>query len=408
MKLRRSHRPRTRAGWAGLEDPLGDVLTDLLPGHLEHAEPGDLPEGEPGLVVLERCLELLLNPPNGLRALHVDKVDHQEPREAPKHRLTGDLLSGLDVGPERCFLGVLLPDPPRIYVNGHKGLGAIQDDAAPRGEIHLAEEHLPDLALHIVAGEKGQVVLVELHHPAGPRHNRGKEVLDLLIEIRLVHPDLGHIGGEVFPEEADSDALVPKELSRGLGRFALGVDRIPQPHQLVHVPDQVLLSGDVHRGGPGDHPEALGNLEARHHVPETCPMLLGELLADAETGSPGHQHQEPPRQTHRGGQGGALLVDRVLGHLDHQLPTGLEDLLDAGMRRVPLENIPAQVLDREEPLPYPAILQEGRLEGGVDRGDAGLVHVAFDAGRAPALDFYVDQARIGEERYAHLSAFTIY
>ena len=136
-------------------------------------------------------------------------------------------------------------------------------------------------------------------------------------------------------------------------------------------------------------PGALG-----HHLLEDLlepgPLLVGQLAADPHHRAAGHVHQVAAGQADLAGQPGALVPDRVLGHLDQDRLAGLErglDPLGLALQAAGVEVHLARVQDGVAAL---ADVDEGGLHRGqhvlhlaevhvADEGlVAGLVHVVLD------------------------------
>jgi hypothetical protein len=78
-------------------------------------------------------------------------------------------------------------------------------------------------------------------------------------------------------------------------------------------------------------------------------------------------------------EGRALVAALVLVHLDDDFLALAQQLADAGLVRVDagLEVVAGDLLQRQEAVALGAIVDEGRLEGGFEPGDAALVDVGL-------------------------------
>ena len=96
------------------------------------------------------CAQALLDLALVALRAHVDEVDDDEAAQVADPQLAADLVGGLEVRVERRLLDVLaLRRARRVDVDRRQGLGAIDDDAAARRQLHLVAVGRLDLALDL-------------------------------------------------------------------------------------------------------------------------------------------------------------------------------------------------------------------------------------------------------------------
>src|SRR6185369_12605947 len=106
-----------------------------------------------------------------------------------------------------------------------------------------------------------------------------------------------------------------------------------------------------------------------------------------------HQDQVAAREADEGGEGGALVAALVFFDLDDEVLAFVERVLDAGAARVDAfaEVAAADFLEGQEAVPFFTVIDERRLEAGLDAGDDSLVDVALALFPRGRLDVQIDQ-----------------
>ena len=111
-----------------------------------------------------------------------------------------------------------------------------------------------------------------------------------------------------------------------------------------------------------------------------------------------HQHQVPARQGQVHGHVRTLVLDRLFGDLDKDLIAGLENVLDALVTTLVVD----QLVDVDEAvLAVGTEVEEGRIERGLDVGDPRLVDVAEVLAFAEALVEERFKTAIADDPDAH-------
>ena len=268
----------------------------------------------------------------------------------------------------------------------------VDDHGAARGQPELAPEGGFDLALDLVAGKQGYVILVELHLLQALGHHVLHELAGLLVHTGVVDEDLVDVLAEVIPDGADDDvAFLMDQEGRGTALAGL-LDGLPQMQQIIQVPLQ-LFRAPADTGGAYDEAHAAGDVQAA----EVLAHLVAVVALDAPrypagAGIVGHEHQIAARQADEGGQGRSLVAALLLLHLDQDLLALLEQLGDpwppatfAGL--LGLEIAAGNLLQGQESVAARAILHEGGLQARLDASDLALVDVGLLL--LPGGDLYV-------------------
>src|SRR5438552_2767118 len=249
-----------------------------------------------------------------------------------------------------------------------------------RGLQPLARIAALDLVLDLEAREQRHVVAVELDLADVAWHHGLHEGAGLLVDLLGIDQDLADVGLEVVADRPDDEARLEVDeewLLRGIRRGAL--DRAPQLHQVAQVPVQ-FLGRAADRCRAGDDAHAIGQLQLVERVAKLVAVFALDAARDAAAARVvRHQDQVAPGQADEGGQRGALRAALVLLDLDDQLLAFAQRILDAGAADVDvrLEIAAGDFLEREEPVPLLAVVDEGGFEAGLDAGDDALVDVAL-------------------------------
>src|SRR5687767_2408002 len=352
-----------------------------LARELHQAEARDLADLHPGAVELERVAQAVLHLALVALRLHVDEVDDDQAAEVAQAQLARDFLRRLEVGAERGFLDVAATrGTRRVDVDRGQGFCMVDDDRAARRQRDLARVGALDLVLDLEAGKERNVIAVELHLSDVARHHRLHERLRLLEDLVGVDQDLADVGLEVVADRADHQARLEvdqERLLRLVRRRAF--HRAPELHQVVQVPVQLLQRAPDRRGAR-DHAHAVGELQ----LVERIAQLVAVLALDAARHAAAarivrHEHQISSCQADKRRQGGALGAALVLLDLDDDLLAFAQRVLDAGAADVDafLEVTAGDFLERQEPVPLLAVVDERGLEAGLDAGDEAFVDVAL-------------------------------
>ena len=335
--------------------------------------------------------------------LHVDEVDDDQAAEVAQAQLAGDLIGCLQVGAEGRFLDVMaLGGACRVHVDGNQGFGMVDDDRAARGQADLPRECGLDLVLDLEAREERHIVTVELDLVHVARHHGLHEGLGLLVDLLGVDEDLADVGLEVVADCADDEAGLEID-QEGLGtvpavftgRTVVGrqLDGAPQLHEVTHVPVELFdRAADAGRTCTDAH--ALGYDQLVDEGAQFVAILALDAAGNtAAAGVVRHQDKVASGEADEGGQGRAFVAALVLLDLDDDFLAFLQGVLDAGLAGICVlpEVALRDFLEGQEAMPFLAVIDEGRLEAGLDAGDDTLVDVALALFPCCRLDVEVDE-----------------
>src|SRR5690606_26058151 len=267
--------------------------------------------------------------------------------------------------------------------HGHR-LGAVDDQRAAAGQPDLALQALGDLLVDPVRLEDVPVAVPPDQALGEPRGH----VVDVVVHRvpGLAAGDdqageglVGHVPGDL----AGQVRLAVEQRGRGR-RLRLALDRLPLRGQARDVALQLLLAGALGRG-PHDHP-GVGRHDLLQDLLEPGPLLVRELAADAGHRAVRHIDQVPAGEADLAGEPGALVPDRVLGHLDQHRLAGLEHRLDPLGLALQAGGVPVHLARVEHRVAALADVHAGRLPGRehvlhpaqVDVADVGAVGGAVD------------------------------
>src|SRR5690606_21599042 len=110
---------------------LAQGRTQALARHLQQAEAGDPAYLNPGAVGFQAFTDTLFHGTLVLGRGHVDEVDDDQTADVTQTQLAGNFLGGFEVGLQGSFLDVsALGSAGRVDVDGHQGLGVVDNDGA--------------------------------------------------------------------------------------------------------------------------------------------------------------------------------------------------------------------------------------------------------------------------------------
>ena len=104
-----------------------------LARHFHQAKSTDLADLNPGAIDAQRFAQAVFDLPLAFRVLHINEVNHDQTAQITQSHLAGNLVSGLQVSPERRLLNIrAFGGASRIDVNGHQGFGVVDHDGTAR------------------------------------------------------------------------------------------------------------------------------------------------------------------------------------------------------------------------------------------------------------------------------------
>ena len=266
--------------------------------------------------------------------LHVDEVDDEEPPEVAEADLPDDLLHGLEVRLQDGVLEPALPDElPRVDVDGDERLGLVDDDVPPRLEPDLRLQGVLDLGLDAVLLEKGRRLPVELHLLDELGLDLVEELDDALVLLVVVHEERREVLPEDVARGAEGEVEVAVEEGGRARPLRLLPDLLPELRQVASVGGELL--GAPSLAGRPDDEAARPLLQARQNLLQPVPLLLVlDPARDAEMVDRRHVDERPAREGDVRRDPHALVRDHVLRHLDDDLLSFAEKLVDRGERRL--------------------------------------------------------------------------
>jgi len=218
-----------------------------------------------------------------------------------------------------------------------------------------------------------------------------------------VDQDLADVGLEIVADRADDQARLEVDQERLAGLARRGaLDGGPELEEVIQVPGQ-LLGVAADRRGAGDDAHAFGQLQLVERVAQLVAVFALDAARDAAAARVvGHEDEVASRQADEGGEGGTLVAALVLFDLDDQLLALAQRILDAGTADVDaiLEIAAGDFLEGQEAVAFFAVVDERRLEAGLDAGNDAFVDVALALLPGCRLDVQVDELLPVDDRDA--------
>jgi len=214
-------------------------------------------------------------------------------------------------------------------------------------------------------------------------------------------------------QDADREVGLLEDHRRGLAVLGATLQHLVQLLQVADLPYEVRFLGAV---GGGANDQAAGPLVgAVDHLAQAIALFVGEPAADADPRALRREDQVPAgdRDVHR--EPRALRLQGVLDHLNEDLLSGFDQLVDPAAAAAPaLRRLLAarqdDLVDVQEAVALEADVDEGGLHAGKDVVDLPLVDVADDRAAAAALDVQLGDVALAafllclEDGHAGLSA----
>ncbi len=198
----------------------------------------------------------------------------------------------------------------------------------PDFQPHLGAQSLVDLFGDAELLEERSLFRVELD----AANERGLEALqetqDALVVGLGIHPDGGEVVGHLVAQDALDEVEVVIDQSRRLRGFAALLDVGPEVEEEAEIAAKLLFAGSR---GSGADDEAAGRLAlfAEKNLFQAPAFAVGlDLARDARVVHRRHEDKEAAGQRDVRGDARALLGDRLLGDLNENLLSGLQQLAD--------------------------------------------------------------------------------
>ncbi len=326
----RAHKTGAVAGVARLGRRLDHAGTQTLARHFHQAKARDAAHLDARAVGLELVFHHLFDGGVVLALIHVDKVDDNQAREVTQTQLTRHFGGSLKVGLGRGLLDrTFLGGPTRVHVNRHQRFGHADHDIATRGQLHRGVEHAREVALDLIAGEKRQAFVVELHvfRVGGHDHFHevfGNAVAALALDVDLVNLAVVEVTDRAFDQVA---FFVDFRGRDGLQRQL--ADLLPEALEVFVIALDLGL-GAFRAGSPDNQTSTLGHFDlSRDFFKFLTVSRIGDLARNAAaTGGVGHQHAVATSKAEVGGQRRALVAALFFDNLHQQDLADLDDFLN--------------------------------------------------------------------------------
>ena len=322
------------AGRARLAQQVGERFAGALAGHLHQAERGEAVDRHLGVVARQRLAELLEHHLAVLDVLHVDEVDDDDAAEVAQAQLAGDGLAGFEVGLEDGVVEDARTDEAAgVDVDRGHRFGLVDDQVAPRFQVHASRQRLLDFLFDIVELEQrtlAAVVLEQGQHLGRVFGGEGGELLEVL--PRVDADAVGFVVDQVAQGALPEAKILVQQLGRKQSHGGTG-NLAPQLAQVGDVGGEFRVRCGL---GHGAHDEAtglvLGYQRRKSPAQGFAPRLVLDALGDADVLFLRQIDEQAASQADLRGQACALGADRILEHLHHQALAFGEDLLDRPRR----------------------------------------------------------------------------
>ena len=240
--------------------------------------------------------------------------------------------------------------------------------------------------------------VIQLDASAVLRQRDLEEFLDPLTDFQIVDHDARQIGAVRIAHGARDEIAFGVQLHGG-GLAHLSLDIFPQPREVSQIALD-LLAGFTNACRANDEADVFDRFEAvENHAESAALFIIFDLAADAHLLEPRHHHENAAGNGQIGAERRALGADAFLDDLHDDLIAAAQAALNgravaagefAADRFLKIAAVSAEITghqigDMQKSVAAEPEVDERRLDGGFDVGDAAFVDVADVAGRAGAL-----------------------
>ncbi|EQD35373.1 hypothetical protein B1A_18321 [mine drainage metagenome] len=110
---------------------MGQTFTRAFPGQFDQAQGSEPVDRDAGAVPCQGFAKLLENGLLVFFQVHVDEIDDDDSPQIAQAQLTGNGMSGFEVGLENGFIEVTVPhEASGIDVDGGHGFGLVDDQVS--------------------------------------------------------------------------------------------------------------------------------------------------------------------------------------------------------------------------------------------------------------------------------------
>ncbi len=203
----------------------------------------------------------------------------------------------------------------------------VDHQIAAAGQPHLPPQRPGDLFFQRVRIEDGFLPRVQMHPVA---HWLGKhlhKIIDLLQIVGVIDDKPLDVLCELVADQPEYEIVILMQQRGRLGPSAPGLNSAPQFHQELNVARDLFLAepfGDCAHDNP--HPLGLGRL--RDFLQSVALDIVVYPTRNPHVINGRHQHHIPAGEGDVSDYPSALGADRFLAHLDNDLLSGLENILD--------------------------------------------------------------------------------
>ncbi len=243
-------------------------------------------------------------------------------------------------------------------------------------EIELGKERLP--------------LLIEFHFSLVLRHHLSKEILDLAVDLLVIHQDL-HVRGKVLADglEHDMALLVQERRNRKFMHF--GLDTFPEMEQVCTVPEEFSFAL-IYPSSPNNKANSLGQVEFFDNILESFSLFFVlDFPRDPMAVTSGHQDQVSSGERDVGCQSSSFVEGFLLDHLDKKLLPPIQYVLNPGFfSRFDLFVVTLRVEfgHGKKTVTPRSIIDKSGLKAGLHMDNRSVVDIA--PGLLSARSFYVE------------------
>ena len=234
--------------------------TQTLARHFQQAEARNAADLDAGAVDIGGIHQTLLDVFAVTCHTHINEINNNQAAQIAQTQLAGNFIGRFEIGLVRGFFNITALGCFRgVDINGYKRFGVINHQFSARWQLDIALVSGFYLSFNLVAGEKGNIVVIEFQLAEVIGHDHFHEFAGLLENTLVINENLANIRAQVIAQRADNDIafLVNQALRR---RFFVAVaDCIPELQKKIEIPLQFFLR-TPDTGSTHDNPHIVGRI----------------------------------------------------------------------------------------------------------------------------------------------------
>ena len=382
------------ATWANDAAAFAQRWAQALTGHFQQAKARDTAHLNAGTVCFQAFADFFFHCALIFSRCHVNEVDDDQAANVAQAQLTGDFFGGFKVGLQCGFFDIAaFSGARRVDVDGHQGLGRVDNDGAAGRQFNDALEGGLDLAFDLETIEQRNAVFVEFDFAGVLRHHLADEGQGFVLSFNAVDQHFADVLAQVIANGADDHVafLIDQEWCGAIQRSFFNGG--PQLQEVVEVPLHFFAAA-AKAGSAHDQAHVGRGDQAVEGFTQFVALFAFNATGDAaSTRVVRHQYQVTASEADEGGQGCALVAALFFLDLHDDFLAFAQDVLDVDATfRGFLEVLAGDFFEGQEAVALRAEIDKGSLKAWFDASNTAFVNIGFLLLACTRLDVQVVEA----------------